>query len=271
MIKRRFVGTRKRNEDRRSFVRRRKFESYSSDEFECTQAFKKELEHLKKVAKSVQGVDMGTEVTLSCSFGAQIDDSFEDIDVKDIELELTLGELLGSKQRDVEDFFASVPQRVYDACDKLASAESDAALSNIVYALGLQDIPGADDKVFDVLSAGGSDDELQDSLLRLADDLDGDPDGWILNSDYWLDEIGHPWGTLSVTLDCRISGARGYAGFNVEEMFLSDGSPYEGSLQVEKLKDSEFEYACGGSDEIRKRRMESMRMHRLIGRSRNPR
>lgn len=271
MIKRRFVGTPKINEGRRSFVRRRKFESSSSDWLECTQAFMKELEHLKKVAKSVHGVDMGTEVTLSCSFGAQIDDSFEDVDVKDIELELTLGELLGSKQRDVEDFFASVPSRVYDACDKLASAESDAALSHIVSALGLQDIPGAEDKVLDILQDGGSDDELQDSLLRLADDFGGDPCYWVFHSDYWFEEIGHPLGTVNVTLDCMVSGARGYAGFQVEDMFLSDGTTVEASLQVEKLKDSEFEYACGGSDESRKRRMESMRMHRLIGRSRNRR
>lgn len=48
MIKRRFVGTRKRNEVRRCLVRRRKFESSSSDWLECTQAFAKELEHLKK-------------------------------------------------------------------------------------------------------------------------------------------------------------------------------------------------------------------------------
>lgn len=59
-----------------------------------------------------------------------------------------------------------------------------------------------------------------------------------------------------------IHEARGYAGFQVEDMFFSDGSTYEDGLQVEKLKDYEFEHACGGSDESHKRRMESMRMHR---------
>jgi hypothetical protein len=225
-----------------------------------------QINRLIEVVKSHRGVKLDTELTISGSLPLYLGDSYEE-SCGDPEIELTLGELLTDKGQDaLKQFLKSITDSLSNATVKIEEIETEHELNSILEFTGLENVGDYADDVTQMLANGCDEQDFIDFAIEVG----ATPDEWIIGNDYWIDECretGYVLMDIHATLD---GGAYNIMTFGVS---CDDYEDCIGECVVDKFNEKEFvkRYCSDEADESRKRRMESMRMHNLIRRSRNRR